>query len=95
MENIDRIYYINLDHRTDRRQEFENEIQKLASLEKVERIQAVHKPELGCLGCTLSHVKTLETFLNSEYKTCLVFEDDFMFNQDMNYCQFLLKHLKK
>jgi GR25 family glycosyltransferase involved in LPS biosynthesis len=93
MENIDRIYYINLDHRTDRRQEFEKEIQKLAPLEKVERIQAVHKPELGCLGCTLSHVKTLDTFLKSDYKTCLVFEDDFMFNQDMNYCQFLLKHL--
>ncbi len=93
MENIDRIYYINLDHRTDRRKEFENEIQKLASLEKVERIQAIHKPELGCLGCTLSHVKTLETFLKSEYKTCLVFEDDFAFNQDMNYCNFLLKHL--
>jgi GR25 family glycosyltransferase involved in LPS biosynthesis len=93
MDYIDHIYFINLDHRTDRLQQFQEEIQKLAPLEKVERIQAVHKSELGCLGCSLSHVKTLETFLKSDYKNCLVFEDDFMFTQDINYCKFLLKHL--
>jgi GR25 family glycosyltransferase involved in LPS biosynthesis len=93
MEFIDHIYFINLDHRTDRLQQFQEEIQKLAPLNKVERIQAVHKPELGGLGCSLSHVKTLETFLKSEYKNCLVFEDDFMISRDIHYCKFLLKHL--
>jgi glycosyl transferase family 25 len=95
MEFIDHIYFINLDHRTDRLQQFQEEIQKLAPLDKVERIQAVHKPELGGLGCSLSHVKTLETFLKSDYKNCLVFEDDFMISRDIHYCKFLLKHLFK
>jgi GR25 family glycosyltransferase involved in LPS biosynthesis len=43
------------------------------------RIDAVYHP-LGMLGCSLSHIKALEAFeANPEWKTCIIFEDDFTF----------------
>lgn len=94
MENIDAIYFINLDHRQDRCKEFMGEIEKLGyPKEKVIRISAIHKPAIGALGCTLSHIKTLDTFLKSTAKNCIIFEDDFQFTLDINYCKFLFKSL--
>jgi GR25 family glycosyltransferase involved in LPS biosynthesis len=43
----------------------------------VERIDAVYRPDKGYIGCTESHIKTLETFIASEHKVCCIFEDDF------------------
>ena len=83
MESIDHIYYINLDYRIDRKEQFENEMKSFAiDPEKCERISAIHVPEFGILGCGLSHKKTIETFLASPYKNCIIFEDDFQFIQD-------------
>ena len=94
MDLIDAVYFINLDHRTDRLQEFQQEIKQLGLPdEKIHRISAVHTPEIGVLGCALSHIKVIDTFLESSQKSCLVFEDDFMFTTDINYCKFLFKHL--
>ena len=94
MDSIDAVYFINLDHRTDRLQEFQTEIKKLGMAEEtIHRISAVSKPDIGVLGCAYSHIKALDEFLQSSYKTCLVFEDDFMFTIDINYCKFLFKHL--
>jgi len=36
-------------------------------------------PNLGTIGCSLSHYKTYETFLKSNYEFALVFEDDVSF----------------
>jgi GR25 family glycosyltransferase involved in LPS biosynthesis len=33
----------------------------------------------GAMGCTRSHILTLETFLKSNHKVCLVLEDDFIY----------------
>jgi len=78
MNNIDKIYYINLDYRTDRSEEFMSWILKSGFPEsKVERISAVYTPGRGHIGCILSHLKTLETFLSSPHKNCIIFEDDF------------------
>lgn len=60
---------------------------------KIKRISAVSKPELGALGCGLSHVKTLDAFLETGELYCLVFEDDFQFTVDPNYFRFLLSHV--
>ena len=73
------IYYINLDHRTDRRAEIEEEIKKFPYFKH--RISAFHTPGFGAIGCTLSHIKTLETFLQSSYSYCYIFEDDFTFTR--------------
>lgn len=94
MENIGKIYYINLDHRTDRNEQFLSEMNKLGiSSDKVERISGIYNKEIGAVGCGKSHIKTLETFLASSYETCLIFEDDFQFTLDINYVKFLLRTL--
>jgi hypothetical protein len=91
MEHIDCVYYMNLDHREDRRKEIEGELDKLGVPEsKRVRISGVYKPGFGILGCGLAHKKTIETFLASSHKTCLIFEDDFEFTLDMEYVHYLL-----
>lgn len=94
MENIDCVYYINLDHRTDRKEAFEREMEKLGvPPEKRVRVSGVYNKEFGILGCGLSHKKALETFVASTHKTCLIFEDDFTFTLDMNYVRYMLKSI--
>ena len=74
MNHIDTIYYINLDHRIDRKEKFlecMNDLQVPKS--KIERISAIYEPNLGILGCTKSHMLALETFINSDKNTCIIF----------------------
>jgi GR25 family glycosyltransferase involved in LPS biosynthesis len=81
MDFVDHIYYINLDYRTDRRLQFEDWIEQSGfPMNKVTRISATHVPGRGHLGCTLSHIKTLETFIQSPHHRCLVLEDDYIPN---------------
>lgn len=68
------IYYINLDHRTDRREQIEKELECF-DCEKV-RVSAYKG---GALGCSLSQIKALMLFLESGQEECIIFEDDFMF----------------
>jgi GR25 family glycosyltransferase involved in LPS biosynthesis len=83
MEHIDVIFYINLEHRTDRKEHFLKEIQKLCIDEtKVHRIDAVLN-KIGIIGCAESHVKAMDEFnAHSEWNTCIIFEDDFTFKSD-------------
>lgn len=92
MDNIEHIYYINLSHRVDRKEQIEAEFKKLSiPVEKIERIDAIYTKGFGILGCALSHIKVLEIFLESKYKNCLVLEDDFMFTLDINYIKYLVR----
>lgn len=81
LDYIDLILYINLDHRTDRKQHILHEITKIdPMLSKVHRIDAVYNQSNGALGCTMSHIKALEFFIeNTEWNNCIIFEDDFTF----------------
>jgi GR25 family glycosyltransferase involved in LPS biosynthesis len=81
MDMIDMIYYINLEGRKDRDDHFKQEIKKLCvDPSKIRRINAVYNTT-GALGCTLSHIKVIEDFENNPaLKTCIIFEDDFTFN---------------
>ena len=91
MEHIECVYYMNLDHREDRCKEIEGELDKLGVPEyKRVRISGVYKPGFGILGCGLAHKKTIETFLASPHKTCLILEDDFEFTLDMDYVHYIL-----
>ena len=51
--------------------------------EKVVRISAVNKPGQGDWGCSLSHLFTIQQFIDSNIENCIVFEDDFVFTQDL------------
>jgi GR25 family glycosyltransferase involved in LPS biosynthesis len=87
-----KIYYINLDHRQDRRDQFLEEMKRIGFEEsQIERISAIYVESFGILGCGLSHLKTLQTFYQSGQPYCMIFEDDFQFTLNKEFCQFLLK----
>ncbi len=81
MDRVDKILYINLLHRTDRKAGILGEFEKAGvPLDKVERIDAVYKPANGAYGCILSHILALTTFLaDPTLQTVLILEDDFRF----------------
>lgn len=73
---IDHIFYINLDHRVDRKNEIECELRRF-ELEG-ERLSAIsHK--IGSCGCTKSHIEVLKLAKERGYKNILILEDDFEF----------------
>jgi GR25 family glycosyltransferase involved in LPS biosynthesis len=91
MDFIDCVYYINLDHREDRRKEIEGELDKLGvPQEKRVRIPGIHKPGFGMLGCALAHIKAMETFLESSHTNCLILEDDFEVIVDTDMIEMML-----
>jgi GR25 family glycosyltransferase involved in LPS biosynthesis len=80
MENIDHIYYINLDHRDDRDEEIQGELFKLQiDPQRVTRVSGIYTNGFGILGCGLTHKFIVEQFLLSPYRNCLILEDDFQF----------------
>jgi glycosyl transferase family 25 len=69
-------FYINLDHRTDRRAEVEKEFEEKGLT--VERFPATqYNP--GAIGCNLSHIGVLTTARGRGYDAVMIFEDDFQF----------------
>lgn len=84
-KEINQIYYINLDHRKDRQNNFLSWITPLISAEKeLIRIPGIYNKEKGYIGCLKSHILTLQTFLQTSTSTkneyCIIFEDDFIPN---------------
>jgi len=79
--NIDKIFYINLDKREDRRTEIENELLS-RGLTNFERFQAIEIPYFGAVGCSKSHLEVLRLAKERGYKNILIMEDDFMFLVD-------------
>lgn len=78
MQYITKLYYINLDHRTDRNEQFKAWLDESdVPAEKVHRINAVYVPGRGHLGCLASHIQALETFLQTSDDYCFIFEDDY------------------
>ena len=80
MAQIEGIFYINLDHRTDRKEEIEAEIAK-AGIPNVERFPAI-RSNPGIIGCGLSHLAVLKLARSRGYRNVLIFEDDFEFLVD-------------
>ena len=70
-------YYINLEHRVDRKNHIEKELYKVGITNYI-RLNAVYNTE-GWKGCTQSHIQVLEKFMESGLNNCLVLEDDFYF----------------
>jgi hypothetical protein len=93
LNNFDVIYYINLEHRKDRFEHI-NKVLSETNIDKnkINRIEAIHKPNFGILGCAKSHSLALETFLKTPdtVQNCIIFEDDFIFNKSQNIVNQLL-----
>ena len=92
---FDKIYCINLDHRTDRWESAQNEFDKLGIADRVKRISAVNRedvkakygdkvcnlnnPKLGQLAVTESSRKCIDDAVKRGAKNCLTFQDDVCF----------------
>ena len=74
---IDKIFYINLNKRTDRRVEIETELNNYGL--SYERFEGIETHGFGIYGCGLSHLTVLKIARDRGYKNVLVLEDDFMF----------------
>ena len=76
---IDRIIYINLDKRTDRRQEMDTQFKEYGITDDIyERFSAIPHNN-GTVGCGYSHLEVLRIARDSGYKNIIILEDDFVF----------------
>jgi len=77
---IDKIYYINLEHRKDRKEHIENEIKKVIDpeLSITKRFNAIANKN-GHIGCSKSHLAIIEECIQNNYNNVLILEDDFTF----------------
>ena len=75
--DIKNVLYINLEARTDRRQNIETQLPR-AGFHTFERFNAI-KLKDGRVGCTLSHIKCLELAKARNYDHLLICEDDTLF----------------
>jgi len=75
MDFIEKVVYINLAHRTDRKQQVESELLKVFPSEKIVRFDAI-KHEKGGIGCSMSHIGALELAIENKWKNVLIVEDD-------------------
>jgi len=76
-QNIDKIIYINLDKRPDRKEQIEKELNNFGL--EYERFKAHDTPHFGQLGCAMSHLSVLKLAKERKYKNILILEDDFTF----------------
>ena len=77
--NIEHIFYINLDRRTDRRAQIEAELDKFEL--PCELFHGIAK-DMGILGCGLSHLAIYKLAKKRGYKNVLICEDDLYFLVD-------------
>lgn len=77
--NIDKIVYINLDKRPDRKQSIESQLGEYTLLDKSERFAAIDYPKFGIYGCGMSHLSVIKDAKKNGYKNVLILEDDFVF----------------
>lgn len=75
MDKIDKIFYINLEKRTDRRVEIENELIHKFNYISAERFIGIPY-EQGIYGCTMSHICLFRKMIENNWDTMMVFEDD-------------------
>jgi len=83
MEHIDKIIYINMDARTDRRAELEAEFVRLGiPNDKIMRFPASSYNGCPNTGCLVSHANVIHLAYEMGYRNVLVLEDDFRFIED-------------
>ena len=71
------VRYINLDKRTDRKEQIEGELRRMG-IDQFERFPAVKHAE-GAIGCAHSHLNVLKEAKERGYPSILILEDDFEF----------------
>ena len=76
LHDIKHAFYINLEHRTDRKEYVEEELKKIGIT--ANRFNAI-KMENGAIGCSMSHLKILQNAQQNNLDHVLIVEDDITF----------------
>ena len=77
ISDIQNVLYINLESRSDRKEHVENQL-AIIGLQNFKRFNAI-KLENGALGCSMSHLKCLQTAKTNNWDHVLICEDDIQF----------------
>jgi len=86
------IFYINLDYRTDRREQIENELKHTPFT--FERVCGI-RTEPGIIGCGQSHLRCLEIAKERDLPWVWIMEDDFTFTICMDEVIDKLRQINK
>jgi glycosyl transferase family 25 len=70
---VDKVVYINLDHRTDRNEHMKRVTETFG--DKVTRFSAI-KMNNGAFGCSASHIMVLKMAIENNWNNILIMEDD-------------------
>ena len=71
-------FYINGDHRKDRKQHIEHQLEQLRITDNITRFNAI-KNTNGRIGCSLSHLKCLQMAKEANWECVMILEDDILF----------------
>ena len=86
LSDITNAFYINLEHRLDRKQHVETQLEIMEI--KASRFNAI-RMENGAIGCSMSHLKLLQNAVENKLDHILILEDDILFlNPDLFKSQF-------
>ena len=77
IKDITHSFFINLNHRTDRKQHVEKQLRSVGISSPV-RFSAIRLPN-GAIGCGMSHLRCLEHARNNAWDHVLIVEDDIQF----------------
>ena len=84
VSDIQHAFYINLDSRPDRKQHVERQLGIIGI--NAQRFKAIKLPN-GALGCSMSHLKLIETAKANNWPHILVVEDDILFTNPSLFVQ--------
>jgi len=93
LSEINHVFYINLDYRVDRKQYVEEQL-KSVGINNFQRFNAI-KLKNGAIGCSMSHLKCLETAKKSGWDHVMIVEDDILFLNPSIFIEQCNNFLKK
>ena len=76
---IEKVIYINLEKRTDRKESIEKELLLYFPPEKIIRFNAISENP-GYIGCSKSHIGAIKLAIKNNWNNCLIVEDDMIWN---------------
>ena len=90
LSDIKNVFYINLEHRIDRNNHVQQQLETIGLNSVAQRFNAI-KMENGAIGCSMSHLALLKNAVKKRFDHILIVEDDIQFlNPELFKTQFNL-----
>lgn len=99
-DRFDKVYCINLPHRTDRRENFLSEVTKydLGDFEFFnayygQKLPNLHNLPSGCVGLIQTNIDIIKKSIDNNYETIAILEDDCTFTDEVSRIDTYFNHL--